>query len=137
MVESIYPIALAAALAGVLTYCDLAAVFDPPPRGLPWQPRLRLAAWWWAFILANAVLAVLLFQALRGREPFKDWDQYLAAAAVGAGYTALVRLKFATLPSRIGNVRLHFTLLRNKQLRVRRTSLRMGLVRGGGTYAVG
>ena len=97
--ESLYPIGLAALIAGVLTYCDLAAVFDPPPHGLEWRPWFRLSAWWWGFILANALLAGLLFHALREKEYFKELDPWLAAFLAGAGYTALIRLKLTTLPN--------------------------------------
>ena len=99
MAEALYPVALAAGLAGLFTYCDLAAIFDPPPHNLQWKPWSRLATWWWGFILVNAALAGFLFQVLREKEPLKTWDPWVAAALAGASYSALIRFKFATLPN--------------------------------------
>jgi len=98
-VESLLPFALAAFIAASLTYCDLAAVFHTPPSGLLWRPRLKLIAWWWGFILANGVGAGLLFLALRSKDYFKGLDEWLIASLIGAGYSAIVRLKFTTLPN--------------------------------------
>lgn len=97
--ETPYPIALAGLVAALLTYCDLDTVFDAPPHALAWGAWLRLRAWWWGFILANAVLAGLLFYALHGKDFLKDLDPWLGGFLTGAGYTALVRLKFTTLPN--------------------------------------
>jgi hypothetical protein len=60
------PAMVAGLVAGLLTYVDLEAVFDEPPRGLHWKSSLRLHAWWWGFVLANSLLAAVLFTALRG-----------------------------------------------------------------------
>jgi hypothetical protein len=98
-VDSLYPIALAGFVAGILTYCDLDAVFDTPPIDLEWRAWLILSAWWWGFILVNAMLAAFMFYALRGYESFRELNPWLAAFVAGAGYTALVRLKFTTLPN--------------------------------------
>ena len=95
--ESLYPIGLAGFIAGILTYCDLDSVFDAPPHTLKWGPWLKLSAWWWGFILANAVLAGVLFYALKGKEYFRDWNPWFASVMAGASYTALVRLQFTTL----------------------------------------
>jgi hypothetical protein len=97
--ETACQVGLAGILAGVLTYCDLDTVFDEPPRSLEWRPWFWLRAWWWGFVLANAVLAGALYSVLREHEHyFKDMDPWLAALLAGGGYTALVRLQFTTLP---------------------------------------
>ncbi len=87
---------LASLVAGIFTYCDLAAVFDAPPHTLQRRPWLILLAWWWGFIVANALLAGLLFALLR-EQYFKDVNPWLAALGAGAGYSSLVRLQFTTL----------------------------------------
>ncbi len=88
---------IAGVLAGALTYFDLDTVFDSPPQTLQWGPWLRLRAWWWGFVLVNALLAGVLFFAFRGTY-LKDLNPWLGACVAGAGYTALVRLQFTTLP---------------------------------------
>lgn len=99
--ESPFTLAVAAAAAGLLTYCDLDAVFDAPPHALRWKPWVRLEAWWWGFILANGALAGFLFYALRDQEWLRGLNVWLAALLTGAGYTAVVRIKLTTLPGGI------------------------------------
>ena len=72
---------VAALVAGVLTYCDLDTVFDAPPHALQWGPWLRLCAWWWGFVFANAILAGCLFCALRDTY-FKSLNPWLGGARV-------------------------------------------------------
>jgi hypothetical protein len=91
------PYVVSGVLAGGLTYCDLDAVFDAPPRSMKRTQWFALRAWWWGFILANAGLAAILYFALNSLEYFKSWNPYLAALFVGASYTALVRLQFTTI----------------------------------------
>jgi hypothetical protein len=91
------PPLLAGLIAGILTYVDLDTVFDAPPQALTWGPWLRLRAWWWGFVLVNAVLAGVLFYLLE-KTYFKDLNAWLGALVAGSGYTALVRLQFTTLP---------------------------------------
>lgn len=95
--ELLSQIGLAGLIAGFLTYCDLATVFDAPPPSLEWRPWLRLNAWWWTFVLGNGVLGAALFSILRGTY-FKDLNAWLAALIAGFSYTAIVRLQFTTLP---------------------------------------
>ncbi|HYH68818.1 MAG TPA: hypothetical protein VD866_29265 [Urbifossiella sp.] len=92
---------LAAAAAGLLVYCDLDAVFDAPPTALGRGPWVRLMAWWWGFVLANGALAGFLFSVLRDKPFLADLNPWLAALLTGAGYTALIRLQFTTLPGNI------------------------------------
>ena len=93
----LHPSLVAGLIAGILTYCDLDTAFAPPPHALQWKPWFRLCLWWWGFILANAVLADILFSALSGKDYFKNWDPWFAAALAGASYSALIRLQFTTL----------------------------------------
>jgi hypothetical protein len=97
--EWLVPVGLAVCSASLLTYCDLDAVFNAPPQALQWGPWLRLQAWWWGFILLNGALAGFLCYALREKDFVKGLDPWLAGLIAGASYTALVRLKFTTLPN--------------------------------------
>lgn len=99
--EHIQLLVVAAFCAALLTYCDLVSVFDTPPHSLDRGPWYRLQAWWWGFVLANSALAAFLYFALLEKGYFKDVNEWLGAVIAGAGYTAIVRLKFTTLP---GNV---------------------------------
>jgi hypothetical protein len=84
---------LASAVAGSVTVLDLDRTFYVPASA---KQRRRLWAWWWAFVLLNAILAGIAFQALRGLNPFNEWNEWGSAAVVGFTYLALVRLKFST-----------------------------------------
>jgi hypothetical protein len=55
--------------------------------------------WWWGFVLVNGALAGVLFVALREKEVLSDLNRWFAAFLAGASYSALVRLKFTTLPN--------------------------------------
>lgn len=86
-------IALAAIVAALLTVFDLDETFYIP-KDLRQRARLRL--WMVAFVLANALLAAITYELIRGIDPFRSWNQSLAALVAGAGYLAIIRLKFTT-----------------------------------------
>ncbi len=95
----VYATSLAVLFAGLLTYCDLDAVFDAPPHALKWSPWLRLKGWWWGFILLNSALAGFLYFVFKDKEFLKDLHPLFAGILVGGSYTAFIRLKFTTLPN--------------------------------------
>lgn len=82
-----------AATAALLTLFDLDRTFYVPSRV---QRRMALYCWWCGFILINALLAVLFYQVCGTIEAFNGINVYVKPIVVGAGYLALVRLKFAT-----------------------------------------
>jgi hypothetical protein len=97
-VDTIFPeVILTLLVASLLTFFDLDAVFDAPPRGLAWSRWLHLQTYWWGFILANGLLATFLYCILKDKENLKDLNPWLVALLIGAGYSALIRLKFTTL----------------------------------------
>lgn len=85
---------LSATLAGGVTLFDLDKTFIVGGQG---ARRAYHSPWWWAFILANAALASVVFFAIRNVSAFGSWNPWQFAAFVGLGYLALVRLKFATV----------------------------------------
>jgi hypothetical protein len=85
---------VSAALAGGVTLFDLDKTFVAGGQG---ARHAYHSAWWWTFIIANAVLASAVFFALRGISAFGSWGSWQFAVFVGLGYLALVRLKFATV----------------------------------------
>ena len=99
--EHAHLILVAGIFAGMLTYCDLVSVFDTPPHSLKRKPWIQLQAWWWGFVFVNAALACFLYYALREKGYFQDVNDWLGAVIAGAGYTAIIRLKFTTLPGNI------------------------------------
>jgi hypothetical protein len=94
------PASLSAGLAGLLTYADLDRVFNPPLTMPLWQ-RCKLAVLWWGFVLANGLLAGFLFftlkDVLKNNQEFKIENEWLRAFAIGAAYSAIIRLKVTTL----------------------------------------
>jgi len=81
------------ATAGLLTLFDLDRTFYVPSRV---HRKLALYAWWFGFILVNAVLAILLYRIIGNVEALSSLNPYLKAVIFGIGYLAIVRLKFAT-----------------------------------------
>ncbi|WP_166353222.1 hypothetical protein [Phytoactinopolyspora limicola] len=80
-------------VAAGLTTLDLDRKFYVPRNG---DGRGRLWAWWWFFVVLNGVLAAFLFLLLHELTPFDGWNPWASALAIGVGYLALIRLKFAT-----------------------------------------
>jgi hypothetical protein len=85
---------VSAAIAGAVTIFDLDRTFVV---GGPQSSRVHRSTWWWAFILANSGLAITVFFALRHVKFFSAWGPWEFSIAVGVGYLALARLKFATI----------------------------------------
>jgi hypothetical protein len=85
---------IAGAVAFFLTLVDLDRTFYIPAK-VP--QKISRYLWWFGFPLANGVLAGLLYSALSDLPALKTMPAWSRALAVGAGYLALVRLKFTTL----------------------------------------
>lgn len=108
--------------AGILTYCDLDAVFNGPTPKMNWWPRLNLRVLWWGFVIANSGLAALLLFVLNSQGYFKNWNQWVAAVLIGFSYTALVRLKLTSIKTADGTVQnlgfeLFYEKIRNSVLK--------------------
>lgn len=83
--------------AALVTLFDLDRTFYIPQTP---GPRWALRFWWWGFILANGVLAVLLHAVVRDWLVNNNWFDSvppLRGVLVGTSYLALVRSKFMTL----------------------------------------
>ncbi|MGW4245191.1 hypothetical protein [Nocardia sp. NPDC004722] len=85
---------LSAALAGAVTLFDLDRTFVTGGQTVNQAVR---SFWWWAFILFNAALAAVAFLTLRNADSFARVNSWGFAVAIGLGYLALIRLKFATV----------------------------------------
>lgn len=85
---------MAAVTAGLLTLFDLDKTFYIPKST---QRKLILYAWGAAFIVANAALAVVVYRTFGGIDALKDIGFAWRGFILGASYTAVVHLKFATL----------------------------------------
>lgn len=86
--------AVTAALTIAITFFDLESTFGTAalaPR------RVRKSIWWWGFLLANGALSVVLWIFLQNHSPFLSWNPWAYSVAMGLAYTALVRLKLATI----------------------------------------
>lgn len=81
------------ATAAFLTLFDLDRTFYLPSK---LQRKAALYGWWFTFIIINGLLAVLLFLMIGDIEIFKSMNPWVRAVAIGIGYLALIRLKFAT-----------------------------------------
>ena len=84
---------LAGTVAFFLTLVDLDRTFYIPARV---QQKILRYVWWFGFPLANGILATLLYFALSDVPYLKPMPPWLRALTVGAGYLAIVRLKFTT-----------------------------------------
>ena len=85
---------LSAGLAGGITLFALDSTFIVGGQN---AKRAYRSAWWWGFIVANAALACAVFFSLRHADAFASWSPWAFSVAIGVGYLALVRLKFATI----------------------------------------
>jgi hypothetical protein len=86
--------ALAAVLAIAITFFDLESTFGTAALSARQQHK---SIWWWGFLLANGALSVLLWIFLQGLSPFRSWNPWAYALAIGLTYPALVRLKLTTI----------------------------------------
>lgn len=93
--QDAWPYVVAATFAGILTLFDLDRIFYIPSSV---GRKLELRCWWWGFILANALLAALLYGLVKEQAPLKDIAEGFRSSLVGLGYLALVRIKFTTFP---------------------------------------
>ena len=79
--------------AALLTLFDLDRTFYVPSRV---QRKVVLYLWWWGFILANALLAALLYRITSDVDVLKGIHPSLRAIIVGISYLAFIRIKFTT-----------------------------------------
>lgn len=102
-----------AVIASLLTVLDLDRTFYVPRSA---NRKYMLNAWWWGFVALNAVLAVVLHQALMslGVSFGNDYPSWLQAVAVGVGYPALVRLKLFSIDVQGESVPFGFEYLYNR-----------------------
>jgi hypothetical protein len=84
---------IAGAIAALLTYFDIARTFYMPSG----KRRAYFLLWAISFVLANAALACLLYQAVKDFNSLASLSNYLKASLVGASYLVLVRSKLATI----------------------------------------
>ncbi len=86
--------ALAGLVAVLLTLFEIARTFYVPK-----VPQHRRVFLWWGggFVLANGILAVLLYSGVRNLGPLQPLNGYVRAFLVGASYLILVRSKLATI----------------------------------------
>src|SRR6266571_7651916 len=82
---------VAALTAGILTLLDLDRTFYIPSAT---PQKLLLYVWWWGFVVANGLLAAILYFELSVYEPFAGMQEPVAAFAIGLSYLAVLRLKF-------------------------------------------
>ena len=94
--ETAWTCLIAGGLAGLITLLELDRTFYVPKKTSEW---LKLQAWWWGFIVCNAVLAAGLFLIVGDLEAFAKQieSRPLRAVLIGLGYLALIRLKIATV----------------------------------------
>jgi hypothetical protein len=93
--------AIAAVIAGVLTFLDLDETFYVPSVTRPWFfPKvgwhLYLGIWWFGFVVINGVLAAILLVVAIATPGLKELPLLAAGAVVGVGYSALIRSKLLT-----------------------------------------
>lgn len=84
---------IAGVTAALLTLFDLDRTFYVPART---QRKALLYTWWWGFVIANGLLAVVFYKMISGIEALQNVNPWLRAVSVGAGYLAVIRLKFTT-----------------------------------------
>lgn len=84
---------IAGITAALLTLFDLDRIFYVPSKA---QRKFVLYAWWWGFIIANGVLAVAFYKIIGDIEALKSLNPWLRPVTIGAGYLAIIRLKFTT-----------------------------------------
>ena len=87
-------LAIAGLTAGLLTLFDLDRTFYVPAK-VP--SRLALWAWWWGFIVINAVASAALYTLLKDLKPLQGLNPVLKAVLLGIGYLAVIRAKFTTI----------------------------------------
>ncbi|HKP88780.1 MAG TPA: hypothetical protein VJT75_02280 [Thermoleophilaceae bacterium] len=87
-----------AALAGIVacfvTYFELDRQFYVPEVA---DKKRLLRALWWAFVVANGLLAAALYGVFTDAHGLEDVNPWVKGALVGVGYLGLARLKFATV----------------------------------------
>ncbi len=81
------------AIAALLTFFDIARTFYMPSG----KRRVNFLLWAVLFVLANGLLASLLYQAVKNFGSLASLSPYLRAVVVGASYLVLVRSKLATI----------------------------------------
>lgn len=81
-------------IVALLTLFDLDQTFYIPSNT---EQKIRLYAWWWGFIIANSMVASLLYYAVADIEAIQKIQPEFRGVAVGLGYLALVRAKLTTL----------------------------------------
>ena len=86
-------LAIAGMTAALLTLFDLDCTFYVPSRV---QRKVVLYLWWWGFIVANALLAALLYRFISDVDVLRGIHPSLRAIVVGISYLAFIRIKFTT-----------------------------------------
>jgi hypothetical protein len=81
-----------ALVAGLLTVFDIESTF----RQIPRKFRRPTLAWSGAFLFINVSLAEITLYLVRGYPPFAEWNSLVTGLAVGGGYLAIIRSKFAS-----------------------------------------
>jgi hypothetical protein len=101
---------IACAIAGVLTFFELASIFSIP-WAISWKPRLWAYIWFLLFSLANAAFAYVIYDVVAALPGLETLPSTAKAIAGGILYLMIVRMKLMSVRVGEKEISIGFELL--------------------------